>query len=250
MARISYEPSVLDTVIRQAVSARQAGKTWHDAFIAVKKAGYQGSASSLQKLVRAHPLGDKASQNSTQQKETPAGYKNSAKTPESPTAGANAFSKAPRALNSNDAAAATHTDTLESIQNRLRVLRDGTYYARPISLFHGSFRNYGTGEIVAWSRILEKQEAVCVVNSHSQYPRGADVLVDSELNPPGSALTVIHVTAEHAEPGTTAVYSVGSQIPVQRRFDGTAFIAIREIAPAMTLVLSNAPQVMAEKARA
>ncbi len=247
MARISYEPSVLDAVIRLAVSARQAGKTWHGAFLDVKRAGYQGSASSLQKLVRAHPLGGQANQKPSPKKEQPAGYKNSAKTSESAAAGANAFSKSLRVSSSIAAAADTksNAETLDSIQNRLPVLRDGTHYVRPISLFQGSFRNYGIGEIVAWSRILEKQEAVCVVNSHDQYPRGADVLVDSELNPPGSALTVIHIAAEHAEPGALAVYAVGSQIPVQRRNDGTAFIAIRDIAPAATLVLSNAPQVMA-----
>ena len=53
-------------------------------------------------------------------------------------------------------------------------------------------------EIVAWSRILDDEEALCVVNANGREERGARVLVDADLNPPGSAMTVALNTAEAA----------------------------------------------------
>jgi hypothetical protein len=48
---------------------------------------------------------------------------------------------------------------------------------------------------VAWSRILDDEEAVCVLNSHGGQARGSDVLIDASLNAPGRALTVVVNTA-------------------------------------------------------
>ncbi|MEI6234501.1 MAG: hypothetical protein WCT04_15720 [Planctomycetota bacterium] len=256
MAKVSYDALVLKSIIAAATGAREAGKTWNDAFACAQQAGYKGSVSSLQKLVRAHlaiatvsapakkkesvrlPAAKSSGGAPNRKKVQPAGFKNTTKSAEVATGNSKAFSKAKPAKNpgkSLSPSASPHvTETLESIQNRLPVLRDGTHYARPISLFDGSFHQPNAGELVAWSRILGKEEAVCVTNSHDQHPRGADVLVDSTLNPPGTFLTVIH---------SAASYAVGTQVPVQRRHDGTAFVAIRDVEPSATLVLSNAPGV-------
>ncbi|MGH9282440.1 MAG: alpha-amylase family glycosyl hydrolase, partial [Acidimicrobiales bacterium] len=44
------------------------------------------------------------------------------------------------------------------------VLRHGRQYLRPISLFGGPFAPAAPGELIAWSRILDDEEALCVVN--------------------------------------------------------------------------------------
>lgn len=235
MAKVTYEEAVLKAIITAAQDARAAGKTWNDAFAAARKAGFKGAVSSLQKLVRAQP----APVVQTPKASVPAGYKNTAKTVETAVIGSNAFSKPKPAAAAKSvliSKSSRSSETLDSIQNRLPVLREGAHYARPISLFQGSFHNSSDGEIIAWSRILEIEEAVCVTNSNAQFPRGADVLVDCTLNPVGSVMTILHVTGS-----AESVYSVGMQLPVQRRDDGTAFVAVRDISPAASLVLSNAP---------
>ena len=38
------------------------------------------------------------------------------------------------------------------------------------------------GQIVAWSRILDDEEVLCLFNSHGSKARSSDVLVDAVLN--------------------------------------------------------------------
>lgn len=130
--------------------------------------------------------------------------------------------------------------------NRLRaaypVLRQGRQYLRPIAFLGRPFGVYGPGELVAWSRILDDEEALCVLNPHGLESRGADVLVDANLNPPGSAMTVVLNTAQAASPqGYQGSHPIGSRLPVQRAADGTAYVELRSIPPSETLVLSTHP---------
>jgi hypothetical protein len=96
------------------------------------------------------------------------------------------------------------------------------------------------GELIAWARILDDEEALCVVNGHGTDARGGDVLVDADLNPPGSVMTVVLNSAEAAgaAPGR---HAVGAPLPVQRAADGAAFVAIRDLPPSEVLVLVNHP---------
>ena len=120
------------------------------------------------------------------------------------------------------------------------MLRQGRQYLRPSSLFGGAFTLRGPGELIAWSRILSDEEAVCVVNSHGTESRGADVLVDASLNPPGSGLTVIVNTAQAAAGSASEfVHPVGSTLAVKRLEDGIAFVEIRDLPPSEVLVLVN-----------
>lgn len=237
MAKVLFKATDVDSIIKATANARANGKTWKVALIRAQDAGFNGSVTSLQKLVKAQPLPVAAAEPSG--KVASGGYKNSATTTASTKAGANAFVKTTSDKILRKSSGKAIPETLESIQNRLPVLREGVQYDRPISLFDGTFHNPNDGEIVAWSRILGKEEAVCVTNSNTQYPRGADVLVDCTLNPVGSFMAVIHL-------GDTKVggYSIGDQLPVQRRHDGTAFVSVRDVRPAATLVLSNMPVVI------
>jgi glycosidase len=130
---------------------------------------------------------------------------------------------------------------LAAVRQQFPVLRQGRQYLRPISIFDGPFTVSGPGEIVAWSRILSDEEALCVVNAHGVQPRGGDVLVDAGLHPLGSVMTVITNTAETAAGSPSGVaHPIGSRLPVKRR-DGTAYVEIRDLPPSEVLVLVNHP---------
>lgn len=131
---------------------------------------------------------------------------------------------------------------LTAVRRNFPVLRQGRQYPRPSSVFGGPFTLRGPGEIIAWSRILSDEEALCVVNGHGTEARGGDVVVDADLNPPGSGLTVIANTAETTKGSNIGVaHPVGSRIPVKRLGDGTAFVEIRDLPPSEVLVLVNHP---------
>ncbi len=98
------------------------------------------------------------------------------------------------------------------------------------------------GELLAWSRILDDEEALCVVNVNGEALRGADVLVDAALNSAvGATLTVVINTESIDRDATDVSHGAGSQLPIRRRADGAAFVEIRNLAPSEVLVLTNRP---------
>ncbi len=121
------------------------------------------------------------------------------------------------------------------------TLRYGRQYLRPLRNFGAPFALPAAGELIAWSRILDEEEVLCVVNGHGAQPRGADVIVDGALNSaPSSCFTVIANSAQIAQGGSyTGAYALGSTIMVQ--FDGGAFLEIRDLGPSEVLVLTNKP---------
>jgi glycosidase len=134
---------------------------------------------------------------------------------------------------------------LATLRTGYPVLRYGRQYVRPISLFEGAFTSSGSGEIAVWSRILDDEEALCIVNSNGTDPRGADVLVDARLNPAGSSMTVLANTAQAAATAVGVAYAgthpAASVLPVQRKPDGTAYVQIRDVGPSEVVVLTNRP---------
>jgi glycosidase len=126
---------------------------------------------------------------------------------------------------------------------RYPVLRIGRQYARQIRVFSG-FDFPQAGELVAWSRILDYQEAVCVVNPNGSANalRGGDVIVAAELWAPGTAFTVVINTAQtaaEAQGGNyTGSHRLGSPITVKGRshLGEPAYIEIRDVPPAEVLV--------------
>jgi len=131
------------------------------------------------------------------------------------------------------------------------VLRHGRQYQRQISNFGAPFALAPGGELVAWSRVLDEEEALCVVNVHGTDARGGDVLVDPALNSPtaagnpwGGAAPFFVVVANSAQSAAGAGYSgshaVGTHVPVHWR-SGTAYVEIRDVQPSEALVLINRP---------
>jgi glycosidase len=131
---------------------------------------------------------------------------------------------------------------MATLRQAFPVLCGGRQYLRPISFLGYPFDTYGPGELIAWSRILDDEEALCVLNPHGTQARGADVLVDAALNSEGSELTVILNTAQAAAAqGFNGTHAVGSRVPVLRKPDGKSYVEIRDIQPSELLVLSNHP---------
>ena len=118
------------------------------------------------------------------------------------------------------------------------VLRHGRQYLRPIARGTAPFGIPGSGDLVAWSRILDDEEALCVVNAHGTEPRHADVLIDASLNAAaprpggGRSLQVIHTTDPTLAP------LIGSSLPVGTR-DGVTSVALPDIGPSEVVILSN-----------
>lgn len=130
---------------------------------------------------------------------------------------------------------------LNVVRKRYRSLRLGRQYLRPTAFLDREFGIHGPGELTAWSRILDDEEALCVLNTHGTDQRGADVLVDADLNPPGTSLTIVLNTLQAAQGGSRDFHPVGSTVPVQRKADGTAFVEIRNVPCSEVLVLLNHP---------
>jgi hypothetical protein len=124
-----------------------------------------------------------------------------------------------------------------NLRRNYPVLRQGRQYLRPISLFGGPFHGPGAGELLGWSRILDDEEALCVVNTHGSEARGADVLVDASLSAGSGQFCIIVNTAGIA--GTPVTHPTGSLLAVQHKPDGTAYLAIRDLPPSEVLVLDN-----------
>jgi len=131
---------------------------------------------------------------------------------------------------------------LAAARQAFPVLRYGRQYLRPISFLGRGFQLHGPGEIVGWSRILDDEEALCVLNAHGLEPRGARVVVDADLNLRGSRLRVAANTAQAAAPaGFAGPHPLGSDLEVQRADDGTAYVEVRPLPPSEVLVLTNRP---------
>lgn len=128
---------------------------------------------------------------------------------------------------------------LNAVRKRVRALRCGRQYLRPTRFLHLGFGVHGPGEILGWSRILDDEEAVCVLNTHGVDRRGADVVVDADLNPPGSQVTVVLNTLQAAHGGHPGFHAEGSTLPVQRASDGTAYVEVRDVPASEVLILVN-----------
>jgi glycosidase len=138
---------------------------------------------------------------------------------------------------------------LTVVRAKFPSLRYGRQYQRPISNFGAPFALPPGGELIAWSRILDDEEALCIVNGHGTDARGGDVIVDGNLNaasapgdPFSGAPPFFTVVANSAQSATAAPYMgthpIGSTVPVQIR-NGAVFITISNVGPSEVLVLIN-----------
>jgi hypothetical protein len=120
----------------------------------------------------------------------------------------------------------------------LPVLRHGRQYLRPVSIDGAPFAPSTVGGILAWSRILDDEEALCIVNTHGDRPSSADVLIDAAMNAPGEAFRVVVNTAQAADAAYVGTHPLRSLVTVEARGD-VRFLAIRDLPPSEVLVLIN-----------
>jgi len=150
-------------------------------------------------------------------------------------------------------AAYTRIAALVAVRAALPALRYGRQYQRPISNFGAPFALAAAGELITWSRILDDEETLCVVNGNGAQNRGADVLVDASLNSPAAPgrtpggapfMQVVVNSAQAAAVASgspyTGVHPAGQKLPVLNS-NGTSFVQIRDLPPAEVLVLTNRP---------
>jgi glycosidase len=130
---------------------------------------------------------------------------------------------------------------LIAVRKAFPVLRYGRQYLRQISNFGAPFAFPPAGELIAWSRLLDDEEALCVVNGHGTAARGGQVVVDASLNrAPDAFFEVVASSAQAASPGAPGPHPVGQRLPV--RFRGaTAFVQLEPLGPSEVLVLVNRP---------
>jgi glycosidase len=149
------------------------------------------------------------------------------------TAGAHCFDRASPAY--------VRIAALCSTRAAFPVLRLGRQYQRQIKLPGTGFVLPDPGELVAWSRILDTQEAIVVVNPNGLAARGGDVIVSGELFAPGDEFIVVVNTAEIG--AGTGMYQgshrAGSAVTVRGRSspEEPVYIEIRDVQPAETIVL-------------
>ncbi|MET0591728.1 MAG: alpha-amylase family glycosyl hydrolase [Polyangiaceae bacterium] len=127
---------------------------------------------------------------------------------------------------------------LLAIRREYPLLRHGRQYLRDVSILGSAFAAPRAGEILAWSRILDDEEALVVVNTHGRETRGGDVVVDAAMNEASAEFRVIANTAEVGVSPYGGTHPVGSRVSPKTR-DGARFVEIRDLAPSEVLVLSN-----------
>lgn len=128
-----------------------------------------------------------------------------------------------------------------ALRKQFPVLRSGRQYQRALANFAAAFALPAAGELIAWSRILDDEEALCVVNGHGRERRGGDVEIDARLNAEAGATLAIVANTEQSGGGAfDPAFAVGLKLPVRFR-NGNAFVEIRNLGPSEVIVLSNRP---------
>jgi glycosidase len=128
---------------------------------------------------------------------------------------------------------------LAEVRRRLPVLRHGRQYLRQLARSADQgFAFRPAGDLVAWSRILDDEEALIVVNANGGTSLGGAVVVDAMLNAAqGAEFEVVASTAEIDR--DAAEMAVGDRLPVQRASDGTAYLSVPDLPPGEVVVLVN-----------
>ena len=126
------------------------------------------------------------------------------------------------------------------VNSAFPVLRYGRQYPRDLSNFGTPAAAAAAGELIAWSRILDDEEALCIVNGHGTENRGGDVTVDAALNGASGATMRVIANSAQAVAGTSyaGTHPVGQRVDVHVK-DGRRYVEIREVAPSEVLILIN-----------
>ena len=123
----------------------------------------------------------------------------------------------------------TRIRQMAALRQNFPVLRHGRQYRRQLST-NGPFEFRGSDQLTAWSRILDDEEALVIVNTNGAAARSGRVVVDASLNRAGGNFTVVLHTGDAAQVGTTRTVQETA---------ATRFVDIRDVAPSEVVVLVN-----------
>lgn len=119
---------------------------------------------------------------------------------------------------------------MTKIRRNFSVLRYGRQYHRQISYLDRPFSLLTEpGQIVAWSRIIDVDECVCILNSNGTEKRGARIVVDNVLNAIGDEMNLILNATNSNYP---------QKLKVQE-CSGIKFIEINDLDPSGFLIYTN-----------
>ena len=126
---------------------------------------------------------------------------------------------------------------LIAARKALRPLRRGRQYRRATAIGGNDFRFQGSGELLAWSRILNDAEVLIATNTNGSAGRGSRIELDPQLRPPGSQLRVVCDTSRIGAPGADALGG-GRMLQVQPLGGTRTFVDIGVIPPAEIIMLA------------
>jgi glycosidase len=126
---------------------------------------------------------------------------------------------------------------LIAARKALRPLRRGRQYRRATAIGGGDFLFQGSGELLAWSRILNDNEILVAINTNGEAGRGSRIELDPVLRPAGSQLRVVCDTGRIGAPGADALGG-GRVLHVQGFGGGRSFVDVSVLGPAEVMILA------------
>lgn len=127
---------------------------------------------------------------------------------------------------------------LTGLRKNKAVLRAGRQYQRPTTFDNGDFEFSLAATLAAWSRILDQEECLCIINLTDHALEDVKVFVDNNLNRANGKMEVILNTAE-VNNQTNIFLPIGSVVEVGVRANRTAFVHLEQIESFETIVLTN-----------
>jgi glycosidase len=133
---------------------------------------------------------------------------------------------------------------LVEARRKYAPLRQGQLAFRDVRTTKHDFGTSFPGEIVAWSRVQNGQELLCVVNTDGQHASSAEVAVDAGLNSRAEPMTVVTNTMQAGRVGIRdydGPLAGGARVVVTRLSDTRAFVSINDLGPSEVVILTNTP---------
>jgi len=128
----------------------------------------------------------------------------------------------------------TRLAQLAQVRQQLKALRRGRQYQREISYLGYPFAFPDQGQLIAWSRIFDDQEALIVINPHGTERRGGRVVVEGRLSCGGLQIVA------NTDPAAPADRKPGAKVDVETK-DGWYFVCLDQwlLGPSEVMVLAN-----------
>jgi glycosidase len=129
---------------------------------------------------------------------------------------------------------------LTQARTKFKPLRRGRQYQREISYLNYPFAFPDRGQLIAWSRVYDKQEVLVVINSHGLERRGARIVIDARLSREGMQVVA------NTDPAAPATMRPGGRIGREVTEDTKwHYVSLDQwlLGPSEVMVLANRPAI-------